>query len=224
MLHSDKQRCKQKGKKASGKKVKKCKETGCDLDFLYTKDLKKHVRECHPNTFKCSKCDACFTLKGNFVRHLKECRNANQSFQCSLCDFVSSRKACVDRHETEQHHEFRKHFLPDLVEKEIHPAVVGSFESEQLLIVAAGRKVVFFKFSHSLEKIGSLEVPFLISSLVCHGKFLALIGGIDCVIKEFSLNDQTICSIFLQSKLPFSVDWANRKQMSKIRYLEYGFN
>ena len=192
LLHSDKQRCKQKGKKVTGKKVQKCNEIGCGLEFLYYKDLKKHAVECHPNTFKCSKCDSTFTLKKNLIAHLKKCRNADQQFECSLCDFVSTRKSSVDRHETEQHHEFRKHILDDISEKEVHPAVISSIDSEQLFMIAVGRKAMFFKFTHSLENIGTLEVPFPISSLVCHGRFLVLSGGIDCEIKEVSFNDQEL--------------------------------
>ena len=63
-LHVKNPSCKKTVKKVKVNK-KNCPEEGCDSVFAYTKDLKKHIRECHNTLFTCSLCNTNFGLKAN---------------------------------------------------------------------------------------------------------------------------------------------------------------
>ena len=84
-------------------KFKKCHEKDCGLEFELAKDLKKHRLEAHNSHYTCPDCQMGFNTKGNFTRHVLNCKETNKKFKCEQCPFSSSQKSNLQSHVKSQH-------------------------------------------------------------------------------------------------------------------------
>ena len=54
--------------------------------------------------FKCTNCEAAYTRKDNFVKHLKyDCGNKAPAFPCPMCDYQARRKLQLQKHINTSH-------------------------------------------------------------------------------------------------------------------------
>ena len=78
-----------------GKKTIKCKL--CPTTFTYLSGLSQHIKFVHDKNKneKCSICDMAFARKGDLNHHFKYVHLSEDmnSFECSTCNFSSTRKA-----------------------------------------------------------------------------------------------------------------------------------
>ena len=74
--------------------------------------------------------------------HLLECRKTGKLFECEQCDYVSYRKAQVEKHFIEQHHE-KTYQASDLSEKEVPKTILCNTEDSKFAIISSGKKVTF---------------------------------------------------------------------------------
>ena len=77
----------------------KCEE--CDYEFVYNKELKRHVKSVHYLVkFDCDQCSATFTRKDSFERHLEKIHSLEclDGFRCDLCNHFFARGENFTRH------------------------------------------------------------------------------------------------------------------------------
>ncbi|CAB3376200.1 Hypothetical predicted protein [Cloeon dipterum] len=86
-------------KKAKGEKSYVCEIEGCNFEFLYHKDLVRHVRTHTKETpFTCGICDRAFSRADKLQLHTRRHKNI-KPYACDVCDYTGATSSNLKSHQ-----------------------------------------------------------------------------------------------------------------------------